>query len=91
MVRSRRRCCQRAALGGMQMMVQCAYEYSREYDMDRLVRQTFVSTIHGGTAGSSAASPRESWGCAQDWGGEVFQTLEATAVSLWGEGILTVR
>jgi alkylation response protein AidB-like acyl-CoA dehydrogenase len=39
---------QRAALGGMQMMG--GYGYSSEYDMERLVRQTLVSTIYGGTS-----------------------------------------
>ena len=38
---------QRAALEGMQMMG--GYGYSSEYDMERLVRQTLVSTIYGGT------------------------------------------
>ena len=38
---------QRAALAGMQMMG--GYGYSSEYDMERLVRQTLVSTIYGGT------------------------------------------
>src|SRR5919106_1728877 len=39
---------QRAALAGMQMMG--GYGYSSEYDMERLVRQTLVSTIYGGTS-----------------------------------------
>ncbi|MGI9020551.1 MAG: acyl-CoA dehydrogenase family protein [Solirubrobacterales bacterium] len=39
---------QRAALGGMQMMG--GYGYSSEYDMERLVRQTLVATIYGGTS-----------------------------------------
>ena len=39
---------QRAALGGMQMMG--GYGYSSEYDMERLVRKTLVSTIYGGTS-----------------------------------------
>jgi alkylation response protein AidB-like acyl-CoA dehydrogenase len=39
---------QRAALEGMQMMG--GYGYSSEYDMERLVRQTLVSTIYGGTS-----------------------------------------
>jgi isovaleryl-CoA dehydrogenase len=39
---------QRAALGGMQMMG--GYGYSSEYDMERHVRQTLVSTIYGGTS-----------------------------------------
>jgi alkylation response protein AidB-like acyl-CoA dehydrogenase len=39
---------QRAALDGMQMMG--GYGYSSEYDMERLVRQTLVSTIYGGTS-----------------------------------------
>ncbi len=39
---------QRAALGGMQMMG--GYGYSSEYDMERLVRSTLVSTIYGGTS-----------------------------------------
>ena len=36
------------ALEGMQMMG--GYGYSSEYDMERLVRQTLVSTIYGGTS-----------------------------------------
>ena len=39
---------QRAALEGMQMMG--GYGYSSEYDMERLVRQTLVATIYGGTS-----------------------------------------
>ena len=39
---------QHAALAGMQMMG--GYGYSSEYDMERLVRQTLVSTIYGGTS-----------------------------------------
>jgi alkylation response protein AidB-like acyl-CoA dehydrogenase len=39
---------QRAALEGMQLMG--GYGYSSEYDMERLVRQTLVSTIYGGTS-----------------------------------------
>jgi isovaleryl-CoA dehydrogenase len=39
---------QRVALGGMQMMG--GYGYSSEYDMERLVRSTLVSTIYGGTS-----------------------------------------
>jgi len=39
---------QRAALEGMQMMG--GYGYSSEYDMERLVRATLVSTIYGGTS-----------------------------------------
>ena len=39
---------QRAALEGMQMMG--GYGYASEYDMERLVRQTLVSTIYGGTS-----------------------------------------
>jgi isovaleryl-CoA dehydrogenase len=39
---------QRVALGGMQMMG--GYGYSSEYDMERLVRATLVSTIYGGTS-----------------------------------------
>jgi alkylation response protein AidB-like acyl-CoA dehydrogenase len=39
---------QRAALAGMQMMG--GYGYSSEYDMERLVRRTLVSTIYGGTS-----------------------------------------
>ena len=39
---------QRAALKGMQTMG--GYGYSSEYDMERLVRQTLVSTIYGGTS-----------------------------------------
>ena len=39
---------QKAALGGMQMMG--GYGYSSEYDMERLVRQTLVATIYGGTS-----------------------------------------
>jgi isovaleryl-CoA dehydrogenase len=38
----------RAALDGMQLMG--GYGYSSEYDMERLVRQTLVSTIYGGTS-----------------------------------------
>jgi alkylation response protein AidB-like acyl-CoA dehydrogenase len=38
----------RVALEGMQMMG--GYGYSSEYDMERLVRQTLVSTIYGGTS-----------------------------------------
>ena len=38
----------RAALEGMQMMG--GYGYSSEYDMERLVRSTLVSTIYGGTS-----------------------------------------
>ena len=36
------------ALAGMQMMG--GYGYSSEYDMERLVRATLVSTIYGGTS-----------------------------------------
>ena len=39
---------QKAALQGMQMMG--GYGYSSEYDMERLVRQTLVATIYGGTS-----------------------------------------
>jgi isovaleryl-CoA dehydrogenase len=39
---------QRAALEGMQLMG--GYGYSSEYDMERLVRATLVSTIYGGTS-----------------------------------------
>jgi isovaleryl-CoA dehydrogenase len=39
---------QRAALEGMQMMG--GYGYSSEYDMERLVRASLVSTIYGGTS-----------------------------------------
>jgi isovaleryl-CoA dehydrogenase len=39
---------QKAALAGMQMMG--GYGYSSEYDMERLVRSTLVSTIYGGTS-----------------------------------------
>ena len=39
---------QRVALDGMQMMG--GYGYSSEYDMERLVRSTLVSTIYGGTS-----------------------------------------
>jgi len=39
---------QKASLEGMQMMG--GYGYSSEYDMERLVRQTLVSTIYGGTS-----------------------------------------
>jgi isovaleryl-CoA dehydrogenase len=39
---------QKAALEGMQMMG--GYGYSSEYDMERLVRHTLVSTIYGGTS-----------------------------------------
>ena len=38
----------RAALEGMQMMG--GYGYASEYDMERLVRTTVVSTIYGGTS-----------------------------------------
>jgi alkylation response protein AidB-like acyl-CoA dehydrogenase len=38
----------RIALEGMQMMG--GYGYASEYDMERLVRQTLVSTIYGGTS-----------------------------------------
>lgn len=38
----------RVALEGMQMMG--GYGYSSEYDMERLVRATLVSTIYGGTS-----------------------------------------
>ena len=38
----------RRALEGMQMMG--GYGYSSEYDMERLVRTTLVSTIYGGTS-----------------------------------------
>ena len=38
----------RIALEGMQMMG--GYGYSSEYDMERLVRATLVSTIYGGTS-----------------------------------------
>jgi alkylation response protein AidB-like acyl-CoA dehydrogenase len=38
----------KAALEGMQMMG--GYGYSSEYDMERLVRSTLVSTIYGGTS-----------------------------------------
>jgi alkylation response protein AidB-like acyl-CoA dehydrogenase len=38
----------KAALEGMQMMG--GYGYSSEYDMERLVRTTLVSTIYGGTS-----------------------------------------
>jgi isovaleryl-CoA dehydrogenase len=39
---------QRVTLGGMQMMG--GYGYSSEYDMERLVRASLVSTIYGGTS-----------------------------------------
>jgi isovaleryl-CoA dehydrogenase len=39
---------QRVALAGMQMMG--GYGYSSEYDMERLVRASLVSTIYGGTS-----------------------------------------
>jgi isovaleryl-CoA dehydrogenase len=38
----------RVSLEGMQMMG--GYGYSSEYDMERIVRQTLVSTIYGGTS-----------------------------------------
>jgi isovaleryl-CoA dehydrogenase len=38
----------RTALEGMQLMG--GYGYSSEYDMERLVRQTLVTTIYGGTS-----------------------------------------
>jgi alkylation response protein AidB-like acyl-CoA dehydrogenase len=37
----------RVALEGMQMMG--GYGYCSEYDMERLVRSTLVSTVYGGT------------------------------------------
>jgi isovaleryl-CoA dehydrogenase len=40
--------CKRVTLEGMQMMG--GYGYSSEYDMERLVRQSLVSTIYGGTS-----------------------------------------
>jgi isovaleryl-CoA dehydrogenase len=40
--------CKRVTLDGMQMMG--GYGYSSEYDMERLVRQSLVSTIYGGTS-----------------------------------------
>jgi isovaleryl-CoA dehydrogenase len=40
--------CKRAAVDGMQMMG--GYGYASEYDMERLVRSTLVSTIYGGTS-----------------------------------------
>jgi alkylation response protein AidB-like acyl-CoA dehydrogenase len=39
---------QKVTLGGMQMMG--GYGYSSEYDMERLVRASLVSTIYGGTS-----------------------------------------
>ena len=45
----------------MQMMG--GYGYSSEYDMERLVRQTLVSTIYGGTSEISATSSPRRWGC----------------------------
>ncbi|HEU4461564.1 MAG TPA: acyl-CoA dehydrogenase family protein, partial [Solirubrobacterales bacterium] len=38
----------RTTLEGMQMMG--GYGYSSEYDMERLVRSSLVSTIYGGTS-----------------------------------------
>ena len=38
----------KTALEGMQMMG--GYGYSTEYDMERLVRMTLVSTIYAGTS-----------------------------------------
>jgi alkylation response protein AidB-like acyl-CoA dehydrogenase len=38
----------RVTLEGMQMMG--GYGYSSEYDMERLVRTSLVSTIYGGTS-----------------------------------------
>jgi isovaleryl-CoA dehydrogenase len=38
----------RVTLDGMQMMG--GYGYSSEYDMERLVRTSLVSTIYGGTS-----------------------------------------
>jgi isovaleryl-CoA dehydrogenase len=38
----------RVSLSGMQLMG--GYGYSSEYDMERLVRQTLVSTVYGGTS-----------------------------------------
>jgi alkylation response protein AidB-like acyl-CoA dehydrogenase len=40
--------CKRVTLEGMQMMG--GYGYSSEYDMERLVRTSLVSTIYGGTS-----------------------------------------
>src|SRR4051794_37355793 len=40
--------CKRVTLEGMQMMG--GYGYSSEYDMERLVRASLVSTIYGGTS-----------------------------------------
>jgi isovaleryl-CoA dehydrogenase len=40
--------CKRVTLEGMQMMG--GYGYSTEYDMERLVRTSLVSTIYGGTS-----------------------------------------
>ena len=40
--------CKRTTLEGMQMMG--GYGYSSEYDMERLVRTSLVSTIYGGTS-----------------------------------------
>ena len=51
---------QRAALEGMQMMG--GYGYSSEYDMERLVRQTLVSTIYGGTSRDPAQHHRQELG-----------------------------
>jgi alkylation response protein AidB-like acyl-CoA dehydrogenase len=39
---------QRVTLDGMQMTG--GYGYSSEYEIERLVRQTLVSTIYGGTS-----------------------------------------
>jgi len=38
----------KAALAGMQIMG--GYGYASEYDMERLVRATLVTTIYGGTS-----------------------------------------
>jgi alkylation response protein AidB-like acyl-CoA dehydrogenase len=40
--------CKKVTLEGMQMMG--GYGYSSEYDMERLVRTSLVSTIYGGTS-----------------------------------------
>ncbi len=40
--------CKRVTHEGMQMMG--GYGYSSEYDMERLVRTSLVSTIYGGTS-----------------------------------------
>jgi isovaleryl-CoA dehydrogenase len=49
----------RVALNGMQLMG--GYGYSSEYDMERLVRQTLVSTVYGGTSEIQKTSSPRPW------------------------------